>query len=521
LPPTPGAPAKPYVAPQFAPQANFISSVLSNLNVQFTNTSTGTATSYDWDFGDGTPHSGIANPVHQYASAGIYHVTLTASNSAVSKFGSTQFEKTVIVTNITPQVSFSTTISGLAVQVQNTSTVASTPPAWDFGDGVGTGSGQNFVYIYSSPGTYTIKMTAGGTVVTNTVTVSAPTGGFNPIFWTEFYNSQEFTANGVTNNLEDIITGVASSNNASAKSSQLISSAGNGFGIIGAIYPCSAIGNGVYFGLATSDPARTPSAFNYCFYVQEQIHGLVNVYIYESGSLVYTWASTYNPSTEYLSITINGSGQVVYSTGTINFDGGGNFLSYGSPSVLYTSLVAPTFPMMAAAILSNGIYSPGTISYPQINNSATGSQLAGLPEPSFTYALDGANYLLTHFYGASTNSPTGWLWDFGDGIGTSTLQSPSYTYVTEGIYQVKLTVTNALGNNFVIQGVAVIPPTTGTPSDVEKGDVAYYEIDHPNSRVLMYSLAEIYLGFFGGYGSLPGQLNNPTKLAVNTVFQEF
>ena len=54
------------------------------LTVQFRgDTSTdpeGTALSYDWDFGDGTPHSSAANPSHTYASNGTYTARLTVDD---------------------------------------------------------------------------------------------------------------------------------------------------------------------------------------------------------------------------------------------------------------------------------------------------------------------------------------------------------------------------------------------------------------------------------------------------------
>lgn len=46
----------------------------------------------------------------------------------------------------------------------------------------------------------------------------------------------------------------------------------------------------------------------------------------------------------------------------------------------------------------------------------------------------------------STNLPTNWLWDFGD-LGTSTDQSPSYTYLSSGTYTVTLEVSNAAGSD--------------------------------------------------------------------------
>lgn len=50
------------------------------------------------------------------------------------------------------------------------------------------------------------------------------------------------------------------------------------------------------------------------------------------------------------------------------------------------------------------------------------------------------------FFDLSSNTPTGWLWDFGDG-NTSTLQNPTHTYAASGTYTVTLTTTNAFGND--------------------------------------------------------------------------
>lgn len=50
----------------------------NQLTVDFDNNSTG-ATSYEWEFGDGTT-STEASPTHSYANAGQYNVTLTATN---------------------------------------------------------------------------------------------------------------------------------------------------------------------------------------------------------------------------------------------------------------------------------------------------------------------------------------------------------------------------------------------------------------------------------------------------------
>ncbi|AKB81516.1 Cell surface protein [Methanosarcina barkeri 3] len=64
------------------PLSNFYSNITSGnipLTVQFTDTSTGSPASWNWNFGDGT-NSTEQNPIHTYFSAGTYNVTLVVSN---------------------------------------------------------------------------------------------------------------------------------------------------------------------------------------------------------------------------------------------------------------------------------------------------------------------------------------------------------------------------------------------------------------------------------------------------------
>lgn len=56
--------------------------------------------------------------------------------------------------------------------------------------------------------------------------------------------------------------------------------------------------------------------------------------------------------------------------------------------------------------------------------------------------LVGVKPLKVQFTDQSTGVPTEWAWDFnGDGVIDSTVQNPSYTYTTAGVYTVSLTVT--------------------------------------------------------------------------------
>jgi PKD repeat protein len=69
------------------------------------------------------------------------------------------------------------------------------------------------------------------------------------------------------------------------------------------------------------------------------------------------------------------------------------------------------------------------------------------PVASFSSNVtSGSVPLSVGFTDSSTNSPTSWLWDFGDG-NTSTNQNPNHTYSTVGTYNVSLNASNALGSN--------------------------------------------------------------------------
>lgn len=75
---------------------------------------------------------------------------------------------------------------------------------------------------------------------------------------------------------------------------------------------------------------------------------------------------------------------------------------------------------------------------------------ANTPVANFTATpLSGTEPLTVNFTDSSTNSPTSWLWNFGDGT-TSTLQNPSKTY-SVGVYTVSLTATNSFGNGSIVK----------------------------------------------------------------------
>lgn len=67
----------------------------------------------------------------------------------------------------------------------------------------------------------------------------------------------------------------------------------------------------------------------------------------------------------------------------------------------------------------------------------------------------------------SSGDPTGWLWDFGDGV-TSTLQNPSHTYLVPGTYTAAMTATNAFGSDTKTR-TNYITANTPTPASNASG----------------------------------------------------
>jgi parallel beta-helix repeat protein len=86
--------------------------------------------------------------------------------------------------------------------------------------------------------------------------------------------------------------------------------------------------------------------------------------------------------------------------------------------------------------------------------------------------------LTVQFKDESTNTPTSWIWDFGDGK-TSTEQNPSHTYETAGTYTVKLTATNYGGSNtttktdYITVTSDVSSPVASFTTDANSGKIPF------------------------------------------------
>jgi len=92
------------------------------------------------------------------------------------------------------------------------------------------------------------------------------------------------------------------------------------------------------------------------------------------------------------------------------------------------------------------IYSPTPTTGSNTNVVAVAPDFASLdPIASFTATTPVAAGTPVQFFDTSSNNPTAWHWDFGDGLGNSTEQNPMYNFASPGTYTVTLTVENDCG----------------------------------------------------------------------------
>jgi len=121
--------------------------------------------------------------------------------------------------------------------------------------------------------------------------------------------------------------------------------------------------------------------------------------------------------------------------------GDGSTSAEQNPSHTYTS--AGTYTVTLTATNAGGSDTVTKTGFITVSTSSSA------PVASFVPAVTSGTIPMTvQFVDTSTNSPTGWVWSFGDGS-TSSEQNPSHTYTTAGTYTVTLTVTNTGGSNTI------------------------------------------------------------------------
>jgi PKD repeat protein len=146
----------------------------------FTDGSTGTPASWDWNWGDGTAHGTTQNPSHGYISNGNYTVTLTVTDA--NGWTSSASLEIIVSDDITPENNAPTAVisanglsatSGFAPLPVDFSADVSTVSLyeWDFGDG-STSTEEAPSHIFTSPGTYEVTLTVSNIFGSTTASIT-------------------------------------------------------------------------------------------------------------------------------------------------------------------------------------------------------------------------------------------------------------------------------------------------------------------------------------------------------------
>ncbi|RYZ51173.1 MAG: PKD domain-containing protein, partial [Sphingobacteriales bacterium] len=159
----------------------------TNPRVNITNTSTAMPghtlanATFRWYFGDGNTFNGQNPGTHNYSGPGTYDIMMVMTDAAACNSPDTVI-KTVTINQLLIDASFTfpdTICIGDTVHFTNTS-VNGITYAWSFGTGQGTSTDQNASYLFSSPGTYTIKMVTSNPNTCNKVDSAEHTVTVNP-----------------------------------------------------------------------------------------------------------------------------------------------------------------------------------------------------------------------------------------------------------------------------------------------------------------------------------------------------
>lgn len=393
------------------------------LTVQFTDASSESPTNWSWNFGDNTT-SDLQNPVHTYESAGIFSVTLTASNA-----DSTDTLTRIHYITVTGQVEasfYGTPTEGpavLPVQFTDTSTGGPTAWLWDFGDNT-TSDLQNPKHIYESPGNYSVTL-----VASNAISTSAP-----------------FTRTGYIR-VSDPVPPMAAFSGSPLSgyaplTVQFMDESTN--------YPTSWAwdfnNDGTVDSTAQNPTWTYPGAGTYT--VKLRVSNVIGAdEEVKSGYITVTEAPVrpvagfrVNTTSGMAPLTVQFTDESTNSPSSWAWD-------FNNDGTVDSTAQNPTQTYSAAGTytvkltVTNAAGSDDEIKV----NLITVTAPPVVPVPYFEgWPLSGKKPLIVQFTDGSTNSPTYWRWDFGDG-GSSTSQNPSHSYEKKGDYTVKLTVGNAAG----------------------------------------------------------------------------
>ncbi len=291
-----------------------------------------------------------------------------------------------------------------AVYFDNTTTGNAVSYLWDFGDG-NTSTATTPVHNYSASGTYTVTLIAcGSTLCDTTIQTITVTGSGSSVTQAACY-PLSINPTGSTG-IDSVLLGSLQS--------------GTGPSTEGYLDNSCTQGTQIYAGLANTITVKSHPG------TMEIVKAWID----------YNDDGQFDPSELILDAT-------AMEVHTATF-------TPPASAVLNTPLRMRVLSDTSGASVAGACHQPGD---GQAEDYYV-ELLPSLPAAGFaTSAIDICNGEF-QFTDQTTNNPTSWDWDFGDG-NSSTLQNPAHTYSTSGTYTVTLTATNVFGSDTTTQTVDI------------------------------------------------------------------
>ncbi len=397
-------------------------SAIAPADATFTDATTGEPTGWSWDFGDGGT-STERNPSYRYESGGAFTVQLTAAGADGMASVSRVVSVYVPVEAAFGASSLTSGPAPLSVNFSNTTVGDAESWQWDFGDG-GSSSAQSPTHVYTTPGTYTVTLDASG--------LGGTDQRVEPAFVTVFEQV-----------IADFV-GTPTSGNQPLAVQFTDASDGSPFAW------SWDFGDGSTS--TAQNPAHTfPNAGKYTVQLTAEGLGGENTetkvdYIDVDGPLVADFDLQPGSSAtgiNSLSVAFSDISTGSPTSWSWSFGDGGTDTQQ-NPTHLYASPGVYTVTLTASnAMVSDGETKTGFITvYTGVSASFTPSTSSGNAD------------LTVSFSNTTSGDANSYLWDFGDG-GTSTLQSPSYTFTQAGDQVVELTASGNGGTDSATQTISV------------------------------------------------------------------
>ncbi|AGB02186.1 PKD domain-containing protein [Methanoregula formicica] len=489
-----------YISVGMPPKAAFVGSPTSGgapMTVAFTDQSTGQVNKWTWDFGDGQG-SNEQNPVHTYWAAGNYNVILTVSN----EFGiSDAMRNEYITVSGDLAAKFDAFPSSgkapLATRFTDRSTGSPTAWSWDFGDGM-TSNQQHPSHTFMTAGSYNVKLTiTRGTETASTTQIINVGGvpdadfvgsplqvnpnenvqftdksGHAPTAWSwDFGDTATSTVQNPSHSyqVKGIYTVALTARNENGKDTETKTGYVNvgmppkaDFRPVTTPYAQYAVPKTVQFvDQSTNMPTSWAWDFGDGATSTEQMP--THVYMKEGTyTVTLTVKNNFGSDTAIKQdlITVGGGAAVDFVADKTTV-GVGRVVSFTDLSTSnptnwvwdFGDGTTGTGPNPDHVYRATGVYDVTlTASNPYLTNTRTKNQyITVLSIPRADFVADrtkGGAPMAVAFTDKSSNAPTAWKWDFGDGA-SSTEQNPTHTYTTLGVYSVTLTASNKDGSDTI------------------------------------------------------------------------